>query len=126
MLVVNMDVVDRHEESAVAAPRVLQLCQMVSEANADASLALCTCNKAQLLKLHSVRRLWAVSYIYKSSEISKELSAMHDRPSTKCTEIASMPYVCPYRPCSSYRISQWSSSLMHEAANMHSAGAHQV
>lgn len=29
MLVVNMDVKDRHEESAIAAPHVLQLCQMV-------------------------------------------------------------------------------------------------
>lgn len=32
MLVVNMDVKDRHEESAIAAPHVLQLCQMLEEA----------------------------------------------------------------------------------------------
>ena len=87
MLVVNMDVVDRHEESAVAAPRMLQLCQMVSEANADASLALCTCNDLQWLQMHSVRRLWAVSYTRKSSELSLDLPAMHDRPSSKGTKI---------------------------------------
>ena len=85
MLVVNMDVVDRHEESALAAPRVLQLCQMVSEANAGVFLAFCTCNSFQWLKWQSVVwRLWALSQ--KGNELSRGLSDMHDRLSTICTD----------------------------------------
>lgn len=101
MLVVNMDVVDRHEESAVAAPRVLQLCQMVSAVNADASLGLSTCNNVQWLRWQSVWRLWALSQ--KGNELSRGLSVMHDRLSTICTgcHCGGLPNVCPW-PCLSY------------------------
>ncbi len=54
MLVVNMDVVDRHEESAIAAPRVLQLCRMVSGSAAAPSS---TCHETVQVCVHCKSQL---------------------------------------------------------------------